>query len=115
MELLHHRIYAEWDDGSQAEWSLAGGFRAWKGGISFGHGFDRFWPDTWSGERRIFAFSVDGGEHEWRLPQGWDDVSEVTLYPLTAAGRSEGVALPVRQGRVILRLNPRTPVVIEPA
>ena len=115
VELLHHRIYAEWDDGSQAEWSLAGGFRAWKGGVSFGHGFDRFWPDTWSGERRIFAFSVDGGEHEWRLPQGWDDVSEVTLYPLTAAGRSEGVALPVRQGRVILRLNPRTPVVIEPA
>ncbi len=113
LELLHQRIYAEWDDGSHAEWSLAGGFRAWKGEVIFAHGFDRFWPDTWSGQQRIFAFSVAGGEREWRLPEGWEDVSEVMLVPLLATGRGEAAARPVIQGRVALRLRPQTPYVIE--
>jgi len=111
--LLHHRIYAEWDDGSQAEWSLADGFRAWKGTVLFGHGFDRFWPDTWSGQRRIFAFSVAGCEREWMLPDGWKDASEITFYPLRVTGRGTAVTLPVQTGRVTLRLQPGMPYVVE--
>lgn len=113
IELLHHRIYAEWDDGSQAEWSLADGFRAWKDAVIFGQGFNRCWPDTWSGTRRIFAFSVDGCQHEWRLPAGWEHESEVTLSSLLATGRGDAVVLPVKEGQVLLCLQPTTPYVIE--
>lgn len=113
VELLHHRIYAEWDDGSQAEWSLAGGFRAWKGDVTFGRGCDRFWPDTWSGQQRILAFSVEGGECEWSLPEGWEDAEALAACPLSSSGRGMAVVLPVREGRVTLRLLPGTPCVLE--
>jgi hypothetical protein len=109
IELLHRRIYAEWDDGSQAEWSLAGGFKAWKGDVVFGQGFDRLWPDSWSGQSRLFAFSMDGSARAWRLPDGWADAAAVTLSPLLPTGRGAGVALPVDEGSVILRLGAGTP------
>jgi len=112
VELLHHRIYAEWDDGTRAEWTLAGGFRAWKGAIVYGQGYDRFWPDTWSGQRRILAFSMNGCEREWMLPAGWEADREVILYPLLATGRGKAVSLSVKKGRVKLNLLPGTPYVI---
>jgi hypothetical protein len=91
------RAFAEWSDGSRAEWTLDGGFRAWRGDVVLGVGGDRFCPDTWSGQRRVLLFSEQGGERTWILPPGWAGVTRVRLIPLGATGRdlSRARVLPV--------------------
>jgi len=114
VSLVHDLIFAKWDDGTEARWDM-NGLRVWNGMTIFAKDGDRLWPDTWSGRQRLFAFSVEGGEREWKLPEGWETFTGIMFYPLTSTGRGEGVVVPVRNGNVTLRLEPSLPCVMEPA
>lgn len=105
-------IHAQWSDGTQARWDRSG-FRAWNGEIVFGIGYDRMWPDTWSGQKKIYFYSRDGAERSWKLPPDWAGLKTVTLYPLASGGRGEGVPLAIHDGRITPKLSPRQPYVIQ--
>jgi hypothetical protein len=100
------RIFAEWRDGSKAEWSMDKGFSAHHAQVTLGVGGDRFCPDTWSGEQRILVYSTDGSERRWALPESWAGVKEVQLIPLTDTGRdwNNAETIAVEQNSCTLRL-----------
>jgi len=33
------------------------------------------WPDTWSGEKKIYFYSWYGTASKWKLPENWADVN----------------------------------------
>ena len=56
-------IYAKWSDGTEALWEtpfLGKGFKVTNGDVTFADDYDRMWPDTWSGQKKIYFFSWDG-------------------------------------------------------
>lgn len=107
-------IHAEWSDGTQARWDR-NGFRAWNGDVVFGHGYDRMWPDTWSGQRKIYFYSARGTDRVWTLPAGWADLAAARLVPLTPEGRAESIVLPVTRGQISPVLSAKQPYILEPA
>jgi hypothetical protein len=111
-------IRAKWSDGCVAEWStpyLRKGFRVTSGDLVLADDFDRMWPDTWSGQEKIYFFSWDGTERQWKLPTEWRSRKTVTLHPLTPNGRGEGVAVAVRDGGIRPKLLAQVPYVVVPA
>jgi hypothetical protein len=110
-------IYAKWSDGSEAFWetpSLGKGFKVTNGDVTFADDYDRMWPDTWSGQRKIYFYSWDGTQRAWKLPQDWASVKETVLYPLTPDGRGKGVTLPVTDRSVTPKLLPEVPYILTP-
>ena len=108
-------IHASWSDGSRAEWttpSLATGFKAWKGDVVFAEGYDRMWPDTWSGQKKIYFFSWDGTRRAWKLPSDWGTPGRATLYPLTPDGRGQGVHLEIKDRTITPSLLPQVPYIL---
>ncbi|HZZ71454.1 MAG TPA: hypothetical protein VFE24_04325 [Pirellulales bacterium] len=108
-------IRARWSDGTVAEWKtpyLRSGFRISNGDLLLAEDFDRMWPDTWSGQKKIYFFSWDGSHREWKLPLSWQTASQVVLHPLTPAGRGPGVELAVRQGMIQPRLKAQIPYIV---
>ena len=86
-------IYAKWSDGTEALWetpSLGQGFKVTNGDVTFADDYDRMWPDTWSGQKKIHFFSWDGTQRTWKLPQDWASVKELlfTRSRRTAAARA---------------------------
>ena len=113
VRIEHDLIFARWDDGTEARWDTRG-FRAANGEVVFSIDGDRMWPDSWSGQPRIFLFSMGGSSREWTLPATWAGVSEAALYPLTAAGRGVAAKVPVRNRRATVCLPAGTPYVLVP-
>ena len=110
-------VAAEWSDGTRALWrtpALPGGFEVRRGDVVFARDYDRMWPDTWSGKRKIHFFSWNGCTDAWTLPEDWADVSSAKLYPLTPDGRGKPVALKVKNRKVTPKLLPQVPYVLEP-
>ena len=110
-------IYAKWSDGTEALWEtpfLGKGFKVTNGDVTFADDYDRMWPDTWSGQKKIYFFSWDGTRRAWKLPQDWATVKEATLYPLTPEGRGKGIALPLNDRSVAPELLPQVPYVLLP-
>ena len=106
-------IHARWSDGTQARWDRHG-FKAWNGEVVFGVGYDRMWPDSWSGQRKIYFYSKDGCARRWRLPDDWAQVTQATGYALSAEGRETPHPLPVTDGHVEFTQAPGTPYVLLP-
>ena len=106
-------IHTAWSDGTEARWDRQG-FRAWNGDVVFGVGYDRMWPDSWSGEKKIYFYSRDGSERTWTLPPDWRNVSSVRLVSLTTKGRGAEQVIPVRDGQVSVKLRPKVPCVLLP-
>ena len=104
-------IHASWSDGTQARWDRHG-FKAWNGEVVFGIGYDRMWPDTWSGQRKIYFYSKDGCERDWTLPEEWADITKATLYSLTAGGRTDPQPVTVIGRRATVRLAAGIPYVL---
>jgi hypothetical protein len=110
-------IYAKWSDGTEALWetpSLGKGFKAGNGGVIFADDYDRMWPDTWSGQKKIYFFSWNGTERVWKLPQDWAGVKQATLYPLTPDGRGRGIPLAIADRAAAPNLLPQLPYVLVP-
>ncbi|MGB8353789.1 MAG: glycoside hydrolase family 101 beta sandwich domain-containing protein [Chthoniobacteraceae bacterium] len=110
-------IYAKWNDGTEALWetpSLGKGFKVTNGDVTFADDYDRMWPDTWSGRKKIYFYSWDGTARPWKLPQDWATEKEVTLYPLTPEGRGQPITLPVADRTIIPKLLPQVPYILVP-
>jgi Glycosyl hydrolase 101 beta sandwich domain len=110
-------LRATWTDGTVAEWTtpyLRTGFKAWNGDVVFADDYDRMWPDTWSGQKKIYFFSWDGTQRSWKLPQEWRERRTVTLYPLGSTGRGAPIPLEVVDGSVSPNLLPQVPYVVVP-
>jgi hypothetical protein len=110
-------IRASWSDGSEAEWTtpyLHKNFKAWNGDVTFAKDYDRMWPDTWSGRKKIYFFSWDGTSRNWKLPADWSDVPRATLYPLTPDGRGKGVPIAIKERAISPSLLPQVPYILVP-
>ncbi|MEX1223845.1 MAG: glycoside hydrolase family 101 beta sandwich domain-containing protein [Pirellulales bacterium] len=110
-------IRAAWSDGTTAEWTtpyLRRGFKVSNGEIVFAEDYHRMWPDSWSGQQKIYFFSWDGTERAWKLPEAWSELKQVMLYPLTPHGRDTGIKLEVQDGHVAPKLLPQVPYIIVP-
>ena len=110
-------IYSKWSDGTEAVWenpSLHKGFKVTNGDITFADDYNRMWPDTWSGQKKIYFFSWDGTNRTWKLPQDWASVKKGTLYPLTPDGRGKGIALSLADSSTAPKLLPQVPYVLVP-
>ncbi len=108
-------IQARWSDGTEAQWTtpyLRKGFKAWNGDVVFADDYDRMWPDTWSGQKKIYFFSWEGTSRSWKLPLEWRLLNKVTLLPLTPEGRGQPVSLSVYNGNVAPKLLPQVPYII---
>ncbi len=112
-------IYARWSDGTVAVWetpSLGTGFSVTNGEVTFATDYDRMWPDTWSGQKKIYFFSWDGTSRAWKLPQDWASVKKATLYPLGPDGRGEAVPMTIGEdARLAPKLLPQVPYVLVPS
>jgi hypothetical protein len=109
-------IYAKWSDGTTAVWStpaLGTGFSVTNGDVTFAQDYDRMWPDTWSGGRKIYFYSWDGTSRAWKLPQEWAGDTKAILYPLTPTGRGKGQILAIGDRTVTPRLLPQVPYLLE--
>ena len=108
-------IFMQWSDGTTALWStpfLNKGFCVTDGDVTFADDYDRMWPDTWSGQKKIYFFSWDGASRAWKLPQDWATVQHATLYPLTPGGRGQGVLVAVADRSFSPKLLPQVPYVL---
>ncbi len=106
-------IHASWSDGTKALWNSEG-FKAWNGDVIFGIGYDRMWPDTWSGEKKIYFYSKDGCERTWKLPGEWREFITATLYMLSADGRCDQILIEIINGSVTVKINAGTPYILVP-
>lgn len=66
-------------------------------------------------EQKIYVWDDVGSEYTWDLPESWKGRTEVFLYTLTDLGKTGEQRLPVREGKVTLKVKPSTPYVIYPA
>jgi len=110
-------VRAEWSDGTKALWStpaLHTGFKVWRDDVVFAVDYDRMWPDTWSGQKKIYFFSWDGTNRAWKLPADWGDVPRATLYPLTPDGRGTGVPIVIADRTIKPELLPQVPYILVP-
>jgi hypothetical protein len=110
-------VGAEWSDGTKALWrapGLAKGFKVWRDDVVFAVDYDRMWPDTWSGQQKIYFFSWDGCDRAWKLPADWGAVSRAVLYPLTPDGRGTGVPLAITERTIAPKLRPQVPYILVP-
>ena len=110
-------IRANWTDGTTAEWTtpyLRKGFKASNGDVIFADDYDRMWPDTWSGQKKIYFFSWDGAARNWKLPADWANVSAAMLYPLTPDGRGTGMPIKIADRTIQPELRPQVPYVLAP-
>ena len=110
-------LYAKWSDGTEASWpepESRTGFKVTNGDVTYADGYDRMWPDTWSGQSKVYFFSWDGVSRAWKLPTDWASVTHATLYPLTPEGRGPGIQITVDDRLATLRLLPQVPYVLIP-
>ena len=108
-------IVSEWNDGTRSIWqspTIGKGFKVTNGDVTFAEDYDRMWPDTWSGEKKIYLFSWDGTSRTWKLPLEWRDKKQVKVYPLTPDGRGKEVVLQVQDGSVAPKLLPQVPYIL---
>jgi hypothetical protein len=82
--------------------------------VVFAEGYDRMWPDTWSGQKKIYFFSWDGTSRTWKLPGDWSDVSRATLYPLTPNGRGTALQVTIKDRAISPELLPQLPYILIP-
>jgi len=111
------QVWARWDDGTQACWAtpyLGKGYSVTNGAVTFAVDYDRMWPDTWSGQKKIYFFSWDGTNRAWKLPSDWGAVPRATLYPLTPDGRGKGVPLAIKDRTIAPALLPQVPYILVP-
>ena len=95
--------------------SLGKGFKVTNGDVTFADDYDRMWPDTWSGRKKIYFFSWDGTRRTWKLPQDWASVRRATLYPLGPDGRGKAIPMTIGEdARLAPRFLPQVPYVLVP-
>lgn len=109
--VIHDRIFAQWSDGTEAVWDETG-LKIWNDGMIFAENGDRIWPDSWSGEKRLFLYSEKGGRTRWTLPEGYLAGTCFTLHRLTAEGRRKEADVSRQDDDLELELKAETPYIL---
>ena len=65
-----------------------------------------------SADEKLYHYNIKGGESTWQLPEGWEDLSTVTVYKLTDLGRTEETEVSVQNGSVTLNAEAEIPYVV---
>lgn len=75
-----------------------------------------FFPLAWKDNKEIMAYSQDGyNDREWKLPQGWSNVKAVVVCDVTPDGIGKPRTVKVRNGALILSMEPNSIASITPA
>lgn len=130
-KFLQHFELLRWEPGKEARFS--GGVRVvktgdavtvtqdgrevmtWTGGGANARLFVPWEPTDPAGAPKIYVWNEVGDESTRELPPGWKDLRNVYLYTLTATGRTAETEIPVKDGRVTLKVAKSTPHVLYPA
>ena len=60
------------------------------------------WEKDDDEQGKIYHYNKDGGSSTWTLPESWGNVTEVTIYKLSAEGKSDKKTLPVTGRKVTI-------------
>ena len=75
-----------------------------------------FFPLAWKDNKEIMAYSQDGyNNREWKLPQGWSNVKAVDICDVTPDGTGKPRTVKVKNGALILSMEPNSIASITPA
>lgn len=61
---------------------------------------------------KLYHWNTLGGETTWELPNGWENLANVTVYKLTDLGKTEEQKIPVSGGKITLTAEAQTPYVV---
>lgn len=70
------------------------------------------WTDSDTDEEKLYHWNLDGGTTTWDLQDGWSDLANVIVYPLSDQGRGEAQTVPVTGGQIELTAEAATAYVI---
>ena len=76
------------------------------------------WYWTTDGQRvsadqeKLYHWNAQGGSSTWELPNGWEQLSTVTVYELSDQGRINGTTVSVNNGSVTLTAKAETGYVV---
>ncbi|RSX56996.1 endo-alpha-N-acetylgalactosaminidase family protein [Bifidobacterium samirii] len=65
-----------------------------------------------SDDQRLYHWNTTGGQTEWTLPTGWENLSSVKVYRLTDQGKTDEQDVAVVDGKVTLSADAQTPYVV---
>lgn len=64
-------------------------------------------------EEKLYHWNTKGGDTNWELPSGWEDLANVVVYELTDEGKQNKTVVPVANGHVTLaNMKAETPYVV---
>lgn len=69
------------------------------------------WTDE-DGSVKLYHWNLDGGTTTWDLPNGWQGLDNVVMYPLSDQGRGEAINVPVVNNKVTLNAKAATAYVM---
>ena len=70
------------------------------------------WEKDDDEQGKIYHYNKDGGSSTWTLPESWGNVTEVTIYKLSAEGKSDKKTLPVTGRKVTIDATAKTGYVL---
>jgi hypothetical protein len=106
LRLAPHRMHMRFDDGVEVELEeRKEHLRVTWGDVLVASGYDRFIPLRGS----IYAYSRDGGDRTWRLPEGWRG-SSVEAFALSRSGRQPAPNHRLTDEDIRIVMPPRTPI-----
>ena len=65
-----------------------------------------------SADEKLYHYNIKGGETTWQLPEGWENLENVTVYKLTDLGRTEETKVAVENGYVTLNAEAEIPYIV---
>ena len=70
------------------------------------------WGTDINSPEKVYAWNDFDESKEWSIPKSWNGVEEVYLYKTNSTGRSFVETIPVKNGKITLNLDPKTPYII---
>jgi endo-alpha-N-acetylgalactosaminidase len=64
-------------------------------------------------EEKLYHWNPSGGVTTWDLPESWKKLKTVVLYKLTDQGREFAEEVEIRNGQIVLNVEPNTPYVLD--
>ena len=63
-------------------------------------------------KQKLYHWNTVGGTTTWKLPNGWENLANVSVYKLTDLGKTERTVVNVTNGQITLNALAKTPYVI---
>lgn len=70
------------------------------------------WDKGDEAQGKIYHYNAGGGSSTWKLPNSWENVTEVTLYKLTEKGKTDAKTIEVTNGEITINAEAKTGYVV---